>query len=304
VKSGFISSRHVLSALVVGGAIVFLGLRLARQGDAVAALDVSPRWGWIATAAAVLGLWFALRALLWTRLMGRFGERLDGRRAAALWFASELGRYVPGAGWHFVARALLSDRLGVRPAAAVVASLIELGMAVLAAAVLALLFIPELGLVGAWPIRTVGLLLVAVVVIVQGPLVSATVSAVLKRFRREPLSVRLRLSEGLRLFPLALGAWLAHGVAFVLLARGLGLLPAGGGPAFAGAYAAAWLVGVLVVVAPGGLGVRENVLAWLLLPVLAEPEALVLVLVARLWVTAAEVGYALFAVGLATPRRH
>jgi hypothetical protein len=235
--------------------------------------------------------------------MRRLGEPLGGRQAAALWFASELGRYVPGAGWHFVARALFSDRLGVRPAAAVAASLIELGMAVLAAAILALLFTPTSGLIGSWPMRTGGLLLVVVVVIVQGPLVGAAVSAVLKRVRREPLSVRLRLSEGLRLFPLALGAWLGQAFAFLLLARGLGLLPVGGAPALAGAYAVAWLVGVLVVVAPGGLGVRENVLASLLLPVLAEPEALVLALAARLWVTAAEVVYACVAVGLAFRRR-
>jgi hypothetical protein len=59
-------------------------------------------------------------------------------------------------------------------------------------------------------------------------------------------------------------------------------------PAFAGIFAGAWVLGFLSFLAPGGLGVREGILVYLLGFHLPSHVAIVVTLLSRLWVTAAE----------------
>ena len=51
---------------------------------------------------------------------------------------------------------------------------------------------------------------------------------------------------------------------------------------YAGVFAAAWVAGFVVVVAPGGLGVREAVIVALLQGRLGEAEAIVLATASRI----------------------
>ena len=83
----------------------------------------------------------------------------------------------------------------------------------------------------------------------------------------------------------ALG-WILQGLAFWVLARGLGfrLSLLEGVPAFPAAYVA----GYVALFAPAGAGVREGILVALLGPMLGAGAA-VLSLAARLWSTIVEI---------------
>lgn len=96
------------------------------------------------------------------------------------------------------------------------------------------------------------------------PVVPRAVSGVLGRFRRHdgpavppPTSRRLGASVGA--FIVSMGI---EGVGFAILLRNL--LPSVGFGAAVTAFAAAWLVGVLAVPVPSGIGVREAVLVAIL----------------------------------------
>ena len=67
-----------------------------------------------------------------------------------------------------------------------------------------------------------------------------------------------------------------------------------------GLFAAAYAVGFLVLFVPAGLGVRDAILVVGLLAEATEAQALVVVLVARVWYVAAEL--LLVAVQAVTPR--
>jgi uncharacterized membrane protein YbhN (UPF0104 family) len=58
--------------------------------------------------------------------------------------------------------------------------------------------------------------------------------------------------------------------------------------AVATSFPVAWIVGLLAFVAPGGLGVREGVLAALLSGLLPGGMAVVVALASRVWITAVE----------------
>jgi uncharacterized membrane protein YbhN (UPF0104 family) len=86
------------------------------------------------------------------------------------------------------------------------------------------------------------------------------------------------------------GVWLLFGLAFWLMARALFDVPVDEILRYAGVFAAAWVAGFVVVIAPGGLGVREAVIVALLQGSLGEAEAIVLATASRIAFTLVDLG--------------
>jgi hypothetical protein len=94
----------------------------------------------------------------------------------------------------------------------------------------------------------------------------------------------------LRLVLLFALAWLAHGAAFLHFAAAFGDVGWRDLPAFTGAYVLAHVTGLVAVFAPGGLGVREGLLGYLLEGVgPADLPAHFVAVAGRLWSIAAEI---------------
>src|SRR2546426_6928653 len=82
------------------------------------------------------------------------------------------------------------------------------------------------------------------------------------QFRALPLAAAVR-GGGLTLL-----SWVTYGIAFWLLARGLGLPPTLPLATATGGFALGYILGLLALFAPGGVGVRELVFIGLLTPAL------------------------------------
>ena len=101
----------------------------------------------------------------------------------------------------------------------------------------------------------------------------------------------------------ALAAWLCYGGQVWLLAHQLGV--AGGLRLLAhstGAFAGAWCVGFLLVIAPAGAGAREAALILLLGPSVPGAQATVVAVVSRLLFTVADLAWG--GVAVLAGRRH
>ncbi len=81
--------------------------------------------------------------------------------------------------------------------------------------------------------------------------------------------------------------WMLYAASFWMLVRSFGL-DAPLAPV-AGAFAAAYVLGYVVVFAPAGLGVREGFLVALLTPYLGIGPSGAMAVVARIWTTILEV---------------
>ncbi len=82
--------------------------------------------------------------------------------------------------------------------------------------------------------------------------------------------------------------WLVLAVGFYFLSQMLSDLPVRYALYLIGAFGVAGWFGMILSVAPSGLGVREGVLVALLIPILPNGEAAALALLARLWITLGE----------------
>jgi len=280
--------------LVLTVALVWLLLRAVGLSlDQLGGVELS-RWlpdPWIFLASCgLLFVGYLVSGILWGRMVRDLGGgELRHRTAIRLYFVSNLGRYIPGKLWQVAGLALLAREEGVPARIATAAAIVGQGIALVAATL-----VGSAALVSDLAIpRATGIWILAILLALLG---TALVPGVLRRlfalwFRlaraEPPEDVVPTPGFALRWTALYVVNWVVYAASFWLLARSFGLP---GSVVQAGsAFAAAYVLGYAVLVAPAGIGVRESFLTVLLGPVMGAPTAATLSVVARLWTTGVEV---------------
>jgi hypothetical protein len=273
------NSRRVRIAaqalLLVGLVFVVLRLRTIWHDSDISVDQVG--WVYVAGAVALAACAIVASSFVWLAILGRLG--VATRSAwAGIFLQAQIAKYVPGSLWQYAGRTALAQSHGIPFRAATTSLPIELGASAAAAAAFALL------LVGWWGVP--GLVVVfSMLVLVE------------RMIGRD----RLLLRTGLRATVLYGAVWLLVGTSLWLTARAFVHVPDGDVPRYVGAFALAWLVGLVAIYAPGGLGVREAVLVGLLHGKLRSGDALVVAAASRGVLTFVDLAAA--AAGLAVLRR-
>lgn len=279
---------------VVGAVLVGLAARsVLVNWQAFRAQPVEWRFSttWIAASVLVVFASYAVLIEAWRRVVLSMGERLAFLPAARIWFLASLGKYIPGKLWAVAAAAVLAQRAGVDPAAAVAGALVLQALALASGAVVVALTAREaFQAVGAWAVPTA----VAVVIVSLAGLAILASQRLLDRIsgllpsswpRLRAIAPKV-LAAG---FAANLFAWTGYGVALLLLTRGL--LPGVvlSLPQAVGVFTCSYLVGFIALFAPGGLGPRESVFFLMLAGQIGFKPAAALALASRLLLTGTEV---------------
>lgn len=243
--------------------------------------------------ASVLLVWamYALLIAAWRAMLETWGDRLPLWQAARIWTVSSLGKYVPGKVWAIAGMALLAKQAGVSAWSATASAVLLQVLAVGTGALVAALSGTH-ALEAAQPGMTTALWLGAIgSAVAIAVLLSPGVTTWLLR-----LVVRDAEPRAPGIGPMVLGlvanlvAWGGYGISLWLLARAVlpetGLTPV----AAIGAFAASYVAGLLFLLAPGGLGVREGVFIVLLQGSIGLAAATGLALASRLLLTVTELG--------------
>jgi uncharacterized membrane protein YbhN (UPF0104 family) len=288
--------RLAFQAAFVAAVLWFAGAALARQWSGVreSLRAVHPAWGPIAASVALVYLAYALLIQTWRAMLHSWGARLRFVQASRIWFVSNLGRYVPGKVWQIAAMGVMAQGQGVSPIAATGSSLVVnvanviSGFAVVFATGAAALEVAARG--GA---RTGAVVAAALAVVLLAlPAVWPLIARVAVRASRGRLVLPAIPARSIWLAGLGTAAaWILYGLAFQLLARGLDLGATGATRSYLAVYASSYLVGYLTLLAPGGIGVREAMMVVGLtrLGVMPQPDAWLLAIVSRLWLTVMEI---------------
>lgn len=298
--------RRALPALKLAVPVVmafFIGRLIHGNWQQVRAEPWRLESGWMAVSFVMAAAWYLVRPLGWKHLLRGFGHDVPYWEIYRVYRKSELSRFVPGGIWQFAARIYLTRRYGVGPAPCLAATLLDMTLAALAA------IVPAAWLAGSasttleqWQKAMLwGFPVVAGALVV--PRVFNAWAQPLARLLNQPFQ---RLAIGTARM---IGIWAMYCATWTLLALAMAgfaraLLPGGAGQHFtyiAGCYALAWVVALLTMVAPAGVGVREGILGLLLGQVLAPGTAMALAVAARLWTVVMEVAW--LAAGYLVPRR-
>jgi hypothetical protein len=288
--------KTVIGTLVAGVILLFIIRSLVSGLRDLGSFDFEVSWTRSLGAFAMLALVFPLYGLIWQYVLARFGYRISYGRSMRIWFLSQAGRYIPGKVWFALGRIYLCERQGIPRSVATVAMGLELAL-VLASALLifgiAWALSPSLGQSQyRW-----GLWLVPAILAGVHP---RLLNGILGRLGKAPNRIDISYSDILGILGLYALCWCIYGVGFYLAGTALrldagikgleALSMAKALPDMIGINALSWSGGLLSIVTPAGLGVREGISTILLGRVVEAPYPVLIPLIARLWVTIGEVG--------------
>jgi len=245
--------------------------------------------------AALVALWRS-----WHALLVGAGAELRPGASALVFYVGQLGKYAPGGVWTIVAQSeLAAARRVPRVVSAVVGTALLVVVTATGVAVgsLAVLRTPEALAEYGWTL----VILAGGVVGLVPPVLNAVVALALRLAAPRAGAVTFPAPAIGRSVSWCLLWWALAGLHAWFLVRGLAPAPDAG--AVIGAFALAWSVGLVVVIAPAGVGAREGALVLLLGGVLARPDALVVALVSRALFLVADLVAAGASVALARGRR-
>lgn len=271
-----------LATLASLAGLSYVGWTLAGHWAELVAALAAPR---VLAAIGVHAAALALLALGWALcLRGAAATPLSLVVGMAVYGRSLVLKYLPGNAFHFIGRQALIADLGIGQRAGMLASTAEIGLLILSAALLTLVF--AAGLDGAPGGAPGGAALAPAIILASlaAPIVWAGLALAPRHprlARLGPLRVIGELAvsrHALAALPCVLGFFLAN-LAVVWLIAGPGSPDL---PSLAVAYLSGWLLGFIVPGAPGGLGVREAAIIMLLAPKLGEGGAAALATLLRL----------------------
>ncbi|HWG44540.1 MAG TPA: lysylphosphatidylglycerol synthase domain-containing protein [Gemmataceae bacterium] len=309
--------------------LIMIGRQFARDLHRPELRQRSLHMGWLVLSGLLYLLGLSLSALYWDRLLGHLGSRPPLGAALRAYYIGHLGKYLPGKAWALLLRTNMVRGYGVSAGLAALTSFYEvlttMAAGVLVAAVLFAvlgadagaglnadtlrrLMVLEQPVEGGLQRPVVVLLSLLLFFAIAVPLQPAIFNRLAHRlslpFRERDAAQlpRIRLAYLLEGLAFTAVGWLLLGASFAAALRGV----VGEGwplldvrtarlPAIMGL---AYVIGFVVLIAPGGLGVREFMLTLLLTPELvgvqdmdqeqARATVVLAVLVLRLVWTASE----------------
>ena len=293
-----INARNIIAAFVVFLILFFLVRFLYHHWREVATFDFSFNYYYLALSFVVLFIFFFLRVYCWKVMLRKMNIALSMRKSVKVSFLSMMGKYLPGKVWMVLGKVYLSGKEGVPKAEAFASSVIEIVLEIVASIFFFFFFLLSLvehSVLSPKVLYLLGVVLVAGMVFLHPRLFYKVINTILYRLKKETIQETITYRDMLQLFLLYNGIVLVQGTAFYFFVNALCYVPLGNLLVLTGSFAVAGALGTISFFSPSGLGVREGILALLLSSSVVAPIAVLISLLARLWVTVGEVLCALFA---------
>lgn len=239
-------------------------------------------------AAAVVASIVAVSAygLVWPFLLRRLGIPASFSWIG-LFFKSQLGKYLPGSVWQYAGRVGLARNRGVPVQVALVSVAAEVLYSALAAGLAVSLLLGSAAAAGII-LGFAGLVALAIALRQRVVRLIERAPSLPGGLRLDRATARAALGAAPSATSLYLVVWGLYGLAFWTTGRALFAVPVSDLSWYIGAFALGWLAGLVAVFAPGGIGVREAVIAALLSSRLGQADAIVLAAMSRIILSAVD----------------
>jgi hypothetical protein len=273
--------QHILAYLFVPVVLYFWWQSIRTLNLTESLAQTQGREGWLLAALGFAGLYLVGQAVVWRQLVVELVTPIPWGIALRTWMLSNMGRYLPGSVWHLVGRVMIGEAAGVQKSSGALGVVLEQALQLLSALLIvgaSLPFWQSDSIVGqyAWVAWFVPLGLIAI----HPRLFFPILNTALRKIGRAPLPDTLSYISLLRYTLYYCGVHLCNGLALLAVVVALGQ-PLSTAPVVLGAALFAWTLGYLMILAPGGLGVREWLVTEALAPVMGRDVAAVAALLWR-----------------------
>lgn len=227
--------------------------------------------------------------ILWRFIVNSGTNKIGVKDAISIFYLSALGRYIPGKVWQLVGLAMLSESSGIESEIAITSSLLSQSLSIITGI-----------LISAGTVITyvkwyfVMPFILLAIIFLYPPVFNKVLDFFSMKIRKKTLNMDIGIINELILSLGYILAWGLYGISFFLLFRSfslnIGLFES------IQFFAVSYLLGLFAIFVPGGLGVREGVLALLLKKIgMATSIGSMIAIFERLNITLTEVILGLFA---------
>lgn len=298
MKQSKLRFKSLLRWLILGGTFFFLGKVLKDNWQQVTAIRVTAAgWACVTIAIGVTLLAHICAGWVWSQILQEFKQPIQRVWAIQAYLTTNIAKYLPGNIWHYYGRITAATQAGAAIGAASVSVLLEPLLMAAAALLFAVLCSQQIAATyGGWGLGLQWLVLAGILLAIH-PQVLNPVIAQLGKLKQKSASAGRDRTPPFQLdhYPLVplvgqLGFLLLRGTGFLLTFLAISPIGLDQLSLVLGTFSVAWLLGLVIPGAPGGLGVFEATEIALLDQVFSPGIILSIVALYRLVSVLAEAG--------------
>ncbi|WP_016953160.1 lysylphosphatidylglycerol synthase domain-containing protein [Anabaena sp. PCC 7108] len=258
--------KKILRWFILGGTLFFLGKTLKDNWLGVTSIRIDAvGWAILGIATGVTLLAHTWAGWIWTWVLQELNEPVSISEFIQVYLKTNIAKYLPGNVWHYYGRILAAKNANVSAGAATLSVLLEPLLMAAAALIIVVLFGSQFAVnntnfgVQILQLVSLGIVLSSLHPWVLNPVIRFLYKLKSKKSNSEnqPIS-----SLNIKRYPLKplLGELVflgLRGTGFILTMFALGSLNLSHIPLLLGAFSFAWVLGLVVPGAPGGIGVFE-----------------------------------------------
>lgn len=286
-------AQKLLKVLIPVVIFSFLSWQVLGDWPQVSRYFQAVNFGYLLLSLPVFLLIYPEGALCWWAILRKMGVNITLGSAARIWIIANTSRYVPGKIWQYVGRVELAKReAGIARGETIFSLLLEIFLVITAAGLVSLFALPFVGFENVD--KGLVIFLLPLSLILLHPKLANFIILLIAKFSKNRINISypLNFSQALSIFPLYILNFLLNGLAlYFLIISVYGTTDIN--PyhilAFSGFYAFSWAVGFLSFFAPGGLGVTEITLSYLLSSLMPLSLASSITLLYRFFLTVSEI---------------
>jgi uncharacterized membrane protein YbhN (UPF0104 family) len=282
--------------------IYFLVRQLYGNWDEIASGDWKIDWLYLFLSTIVLFIAYLFLTQAWRLIIFGFGLRPGFIGSFRVMYLAQLGRYIPGKIWQVVGMVGLAKQIGI-PASVSLASFALAQIYYLPAAFIlvpillgdpgkleSLKFLGDIFYIFA---AILAVIFLAIFLIPRG--IGRLLNFALRLLKKEEVSYNPSFVNRLAIFAIYLISWILMGISFKLFIIAVSPETEITYTFAAGTYIASYVIGYLSIIAPGGLGVREAIMAAIMRAVMPFPSATLIAFASRFFITIVEAAISLLA---------
>lgn len=254
--------KPYLRWIILGATLFFIASTLRQHWNEVKTLRItSSGWSWLILSLEITLLAHVWTGWVWSWILRALGQPAAGRWGVSVYLTTNIAKYLPGNVWHLYGRILAAKQVGFPTGAATLSVLLEPLLMAAAALVIALLNANQNRLLQGFCLAIV---LLAIHPKTLNPLVQLA-GRLKGKSSNTPEEAKFQLGR----YPLLpflgeIGFVILRGIGFLMTLQALQSIVPGQIPAVLSAFSIAWVMGLVIPGAPGGIGVFEAVALGLL----------------------------------------
>ncbi|NIM20164.1 MAG: hypothetical protein GTO51_08020 [Candidatus Latescibacteria bacterium] len=302
---GYKKPIKIVLALGIGAIVLYYIVQtLIQNADQLREYEFVFRSDFLIVSFVLLLVSHIFLPLIWKRILSCFNVNVGYADALEILFLSYLARYIPGKVFTVVSQVGLAKEKQISMEVSLTTAVIYqlLGVFVgFEVFILTFILWPEVAL--SLKATAVAAGLIVLIISTRTGVIVRLVKFAIRRIKGSDAIFELSGRESLRLQGFLLISWIWYAVALHFLLNAFAEMPFVNTLIIMGIQAISWLISYYVLIAPGGIGVREGVQIIMLKKLFLPTLSVLIPVVLRLWMTMGDVLIFLVGLGVRYGRR-